>query len=252
MAGTSCITVMNKFVKSDDKDSSEILNIMSEESLKHYKELTQHHDFIAFFRQATPIDAIETSKIGSRPSRRTGKKTISDLRAIPWVFSWNQSRFHITSWYGVGSTLLFLKTKHPEKFRRLQELVKSDKLVRYILTNIDTSLAGTDEDIINLYSSLVQDKNVKKNILDKIFAELTLTQNMMSELIMISMEERRKNHYYSTKLRAEALDNLHRDQVSLLAEWRAKKAAKNKEAEELQVKLLKSINAIANAMGNTG
>jgi phosphoenolpyruvate carboxylase len=69
---------------------------------------------------------------------------------------------------------------------------------------------------------------------------------------MISMEERRKNHYYSTKLRAEALDNLHRDQVSLLAEWRAKKAAKNKEAEELQVKLLKSINAIANAMGNTG
>jgi phosphoenolpyruvate carboxylase len=147
---------------------------------------------------------------------------------------------------------LFLKTKHPEKFRRLQELVKSDKLVRYILTNIDTSLAGTDEDIINLYSSLVQDKNVKKNILDKIFAELTLTQNMMSELIMISMEERRKNHYYSTKLRAEALDNLHRDQVSLLAEWRAKKAAKNKEAEELQVKLLKSINAIANAMGNTG
>jgi phosphoenolpyruvate carboxylase len=243
---------LNKFVKYDDEDSSEILNIMSEESLKHYKELTQHPDFITFFRQATPIDAIESSKIGSRPSRRTGKKTISDLRAIPWVFSWNQSRFHITSWYGVGSTLSFLKTQYPEKFRRLQELVKSDKLVRYILTNIDTSLAGTDEDIINLYSSLVQDNNVRKNILDKIFTELTLTQNMMSELIMISMEERRKNHYYSTKLRAEALDNLHRDQVNLLAEWRSKKAGNNKEAAELQVKLLKSINAIANAMGNTG
>jgi phosphoenolpyruvate carboxylase len=60
---------------------------------------------MTFYRQATPIDAIEQSRIGSRPSRRTGQATLDDLRAIPWVFSWNQSRFYVPGWYGVGSAL---------------------------------------------------------------------------------------------------------------------------------------------------
>ena len=60
---------------------------------------------MSFYSQATPIDALEISSIGSRPSRRTGKRTLADLRAIPWVFSWNQSRYYLPGWYGVGSAL---------------------------------------------------------------------------------------------------------------------------------------------------
>ena len=216
ISGAATLTILQKHKKKDDNKVSGILELMAKESLRFYNDLTHDPDFITFFRTATPIDAIESSKIGSRPARRSGKKTLDDLRAIPWVFSWNQSRFHITSWYGVGSTLFFLKTKHPEMFADLQKLMKTDTLVRYIFTNIDTSLAATDEEIIRLYSGLTAEKDVRENILGKIFHELKLTREMMSEVILLPIEERRKNHYYSTILRAEALDFLHHNQVDLL------------------------------------
>ncbi|MBE0653466.1 MAG: phosphoenolpyruvate carboxylase, partial [Bacteroidales bacterium] len=237
--------------KGEYRESAEILELMSEESLRHYKELTQDEDFITFFREATPIDAIESSKIGSRPSRRTGKKTISDLRAIPWVFSWSQSRFNLTSWYGVGFTLNKLKSEYPQKFTKLKDLIKTDNLIRYIFTNIDTSLNATDESIMANYASLVQSEAIRSKILKKIEDELHLTREMMSKLIERPIEVRRENHYYSTILRAEALNYLHDSQIKLLKAWRTPNNS-IKENESLLVKLLKNINAIANAMGNTG
>ncbi len=59
---------------------------------------------MTFYRNATPIDALENARIGSRPSRRTGQATLEDLRAIPWVFSWTQSRFYLPGWFGWGRT----------------------------------------------------------------------------------------------------------------------------------------------------
>ena len=70
-----------------------------------YRQLLDHPHFIAFYGQATPIDVLEQSKIGSRPARRTGKRSLEDLRSIPWVFSWNQSRFNLTGWFGTGTAL---------------------------------------------------------------------------------------------------------------------------------------------------
>lgn len=252
VAGSVSLSILQKKHKKDDSESTGILELMSEESLKHYKDLTHHKDFITFFREATPIDAIESSRIGSRPSRRTGKKTISDLRAIPWVFSWSQSRFNLTSWFGVGSTLKMLQEKHPDKFNRLKGLMLSDNLIRYIFTNIDTSLIATDEEIMEKYASLVTSSEVKDKILGKIMNELKITREMMSTLIERPFEQRRKNHYYSTILRAEALNYLHESQIKLLRTWRENKKKTEEEDQELLVKLLKSINAIANAMGNTG
>ncbi len=252
ISGAAALTILQKNKKKDDSHVSEILELMATESIRFYNDLTHDKDFVNFFRTATPIDAIESSKIGSRPARRTGKKSLDDLRAIPWVFSWNQSRFHITSWYGVGSTLHFLKTNHPSMFTSLQQLMKNDNLVRYIFTNIDTSLAATDEEVIRLYSDLTPDKQVKDNILGKIFHELQLTREMMGEVIETPIEQRRKNHHYSTILRAEALDFLHHNQVELLNEWRSARGSGSEDTGELQIDLLRSINAIANAMGNTG
>ncbi len=251
ISGAVSLSILQKKQTFDDSVTSEILEIMSEESLGHYKELTEDDDFITFFREATPIDAIESSKIGSRPSRRTGKKNISDLRAIPWVFSWSQSRFNLTSWYGVGSTLIKLEQDHPEKFKKLKDLMKSDDLIRYIFTNIDTSLNATDEKIMEKYASLVESEKIRVKILDKINKELKNTREMMAKVIERPFKERRKSHYYSTILRAEALNYLHDSQIKLLKTWRKNKISEKKD-EELLVKLLKSINAIANAMGNTG
>jgi phosphoenolpyruvate carboxylase len=79
-----------------------------------YTSLLHSDGFVTFFRQATPIDAIEQSRIGSRPARRTGQQTLADLRAIPWVFSWGQARFFLSGWYGVGTALHQLQQNEPK------------------------------------------------------------------------------------------------------------------------------------------
>jgi phosphoenolpyruvate carboxylase len=226
---------------------------MAEQSFRAFKKLTTHPSFIPFYEQATPIDVIESSKIGSRPSRRRGKRSLEDLRAIPWVFSWTQSRMHISSWYGVGSTLHEMKTGDPEKYGRLSELVKTDNFVRYVLTNVDTSLAATDEDIMTLYAGLVEDPAVREDILGMLIRELELTRKMMLDLLDGPISSRRVNHYLSTQLRAGALLPLHQEQVSLLKRWReSQKRGDHKQAELLLRDLLRSVNAIASAMGTTG
>ncbi|MFW6290173.1 MAG: phosphoenolpyruvate carboxylase, partial [Mariniphaga sp.] len=247
-------TLRNRLKQGDgDTQKNKLFDSLAHESYKAFNKLTAHPSFIEFYRQATPIDAIEMSKIGSRPARRTGKSTLSDLRAIPWVFSWTQSRMHISSWYGVGTTLKKLRHETPEDYDFLKDLVKTDDFVRYVLTNIDTSLAATDENIMKLYAGLVEDKQVREEILGLLLEELELTRATMLDLLGKPISERRQNHYFSTQLRAEALLPLHRQQVDLLRQWRkAQKEDDVKKQEQLINSLLHSINAIANAMGTTG
>ena len=252
LSGTTLNTLLHKIHPEGNQTAADIVEFMGAESKKIYVELLQNENFLEFFRQATPIDVIEQSKIGSRPSRRTGKQTFEDLRAIPWVFSWGQSRFHITSWYGVGSTLEMLKNGRQEMYANLKGLIKENHFVRYVFTNIDTSLATTDEDIMKLYASLVQNEKVKNSILPLILNELYKTRELMQELLGRPMQERRANHFYSTALRAEALDVLHKNQVGNLRKWRIRNYQSEAEREKDLNELLISVNAISNAMGTTG
>jgi phosphoenolpyruvate carboxylase len=231
----------------------DLIGFMAHESFTTYNALTRHPSFIRFFEQATPIDVIETSKIGSRPSRRTNQRTLTDLRAIPWVFSWTQSRINITSWYGVGSTLKLLKAQHPVKYDLLKQLLVSDPFVRYILTNVDSGLAATDPKVIERYASLVNDEQTKNDILPLIVNEFILTKDLLSEILKKPFEERRKNHYHSTRLRAVALDLMHQIQVNFLRDWRNEKDSESHAvANQQNIILLKTINAVANALGSTG
>lgn len=252
LAGTTLNTLLHQGAQTAENNASEIMEYMGKESFKIYSELLQNEHFMAFYQQATPIDVIEQSKIGSRPARRTGKRTFADLRAIPWVFSWGQSRFHITSWYGVGSVLEKMQHEHPQKYAQLKELIPSSQFVRYVLTNIDTSLASTDEEIMKMYANLVDDKKARQIILDLILSELGKTRRLMGELLGRPMEQRRKNHFYSTGLRAEALNILHKNQVKDLKLWRSQNFDSPAEKDKLLNQLLISVNAIANAMGTTG
>jgi len=248
-------TLRNTLVQRDKQSDQlfELMSYMSKESFNTYTALTRHASFIRFFEKATPIDAIETSKIGSRPSRRTNQRTLSDLRAIPWVFSWTQSRMNITSWYGVGSTLKMLKEKEPEKYGILKQLVPVNPLVRYILTNVDSGLAATDPAIIELYATLVDNEQDKNDILPLILSEYHLTHSLLAELLEKPFEQRRKNHFYSTRLRAVALELVHQVQVNALRKWRDEKDTVSSEISDKQnIVLLKTINAVANALGSTG
>ncbi len=254
LAGTANKTILNHLEHPKSDPVRQILfSYMAEESYKAFKQLTLHPSFIRFYEQATPIDVIESSKIGSRPSRRRGKRSLEDLRAIPWVFSWTQSRMNISSWYGVGITLQKMKEEEAEKYQQLKELAKGDDFVRYVLTNVDTSLAATDEAIMSMYAGLVEEEQVKEDILGMLLKELELTRLMMLDLLTSPIATRRINHHLSTQLRAEALLPLHKEQVELLRSWRlARKDGDEVLAEKLLPNLLQSVNAIANAMGTTG
>jgi phosphoenolpyruvate carboxylase len=254
LAGTAHKTIVDHLEQPQSNPVRQILfSYMAEESYKAFKQLTLHPSFIRFYEQATPIDVIESSKIGSRPSRRTGKRSLEDLRAIPWVFSWTQSRMNISSWYGVGTTLYKMKQEEEEKYMRLKELARGDDFVRYVLTNVDTSLAATDETIMSMYAGLVEEEMVKQDILSLLLDELDLTRKMMLDLLSSPIANRRVNHHLSTRLRAEALLPLHKEQVDLLRSWRlARRDGDEDLAEKLLPNLLQSVNAIANAMGTTG
>ena len=252
-AGTLAATLLNKNNGHNQHELTEELNFLANRSMEVYKELTQQPGFIKFYEKATPIDAIEQSKIGSRPSRRTGTRSLSDLRAIPWVFSWSQCRFNITSWYGVGTTLEEMHDNDPEKFDRLREHVKTDPFIRYVLTNVDSSIASSDENIFKKYASLATDVPESAMFVSKMTEELARTRRMIDVLLNIPLVERRENHYYSTLLRSEAMDPLHQHQALLLDKWRKCSAeGKTEEADHLLIELLRCINAIAGAIGFTG
>ncbi|MFT7286882.1 MAG: phosphoenolpyruvate carboxylase [Halieaceae bacterium] len=231
---------------------SEIIEKLASASKKYYEAMMNEDGFIQFFRQATPIDAIETSKIGSRPAKRTGASTVQDLRAIPWVFSWSQARYNMTSWFGVGSAFEALMNQFPDEYQKVKESLKSDPFLRYVITNVDTSISSADEGLMKEYAGLVEDEKLREKFLNIYVNELNLTKKHLSELISGSVEERRKNHFYSTRMRAPLMEPLHRRQISLLKKWRKEQYENSAEAEETQIEIMLTMNAIAGAMRTTG
>jgi phosphoenolpyruvate carboxylase len=204
---------------------------------------------MSYFSEATPIDALETSRIGSRPSRRTGQRTLADLRAIPWVFSWNQSRHYLPGWFGVGSALQRLQAERPKLFQNLRANLKKSPFLYYVLTNVETNLASADREIIAIYAGLVGDTRVRKEILNIILTEFDSTREMMSLVFGGALEKRRPRMLKTLALRDSGLRALHVHQTKLLAEWRAAEpAAKNR----LLPEVLLSINAIASGLRTTG
>ena len=245
-------TALHRYIKKKPENDQTYLAFLADNSREKYMRLINHPHFIPFFGQATPIDAIEQCKMGSRPARRSGKRTLEDLRAIPWVFSWAQSRFNLTGWFGVGTALENLQKESPEQFMIMQDEVAQDSLIRYVLSNAETSLAATDMKVMELYASLTEDEAVRSEILGEISDELERTKNMVAIAFGDPFEERRKAHYYSNQLRAEALLPLHLKQVELLKEWRQIREAQPAESEELLFQLRMTINGIAGALRATG
>ncbi len=232
-----------------DGKFSEVCGFLASASRDAYTGLISHPNFMAYFSEATPIDALETSRIGSRPSRRTGQRTLADLRAIPWVFSWNQSRHYLPGWFGVGSALLRLQVEQPRLFQNLRANLKKSAFLYYVLTNVETNLASADREIIAIYAGLVGDARVRKEILNIILTEFDSTREMMSLVFGGALEKRRPRMLKTLALRDSGLRALHVHQTKLLAEWRAAEpAAKNR----LLPEVLLSINAIASGLRTTG
>jgi len=234
------------------------INIMpklSEGSESAYQKLLKTEGFIPFYREATIIDALENSRIGSRPSRRTGKKDFSldDLRAIPWVFSWTQARFYLTGWFGVGSALNAIKQDSPTDYQALKDGLKGSKFLQYALTSVETNLASANRELMIAYGDLCTDEVLKERFMKIILDEFDLTKELLSDIFNGEFDERRPRMSKTLDIREEPLKVLHHQQVELIKEWRALKAAgKEDEAETLFPKILLSINAISSGLRTTG
>lgn len=235
------------------KKLEEIVNRLYSYSLTSYQKLVKSDDFVKFFAEATPIDIIESSSIGSRPARRTGKRTFGDLRAIPWVFSWSQSRFFLTGWYGVGSALQQLREEDKEAFEYLSKHAINYMPFRYIITNASSAIALSDTDIMREYCNMVDDKDLADQYFNQIKSEFELTRDMLEHLYGHKLDERRPRMYQMISFRSERLKPLHKVQIEQLKTWRnLKKQGKDEEAKAMLPEMLLVLNAIASGLGTTG
>ena len=191
-------------------------------------------------------------QIGSRPKRRSGQRSLSDLRAIPWVFSWNQCRYYLPGWFGVGSALLALEKDEPLLFSALKESLRTSPFLYYVLSNVETNIASADPSIMESYASLVSDHDLRQKIYGMISSEYERTRDQLKKVFGGSLEERRPRMGKTLQLRAKALALLHEQQILILRQWRDAKMENPARAEELLPRVLLSINAIASGLRTTG
>ncbi len=235
-----------------EKESNPLESVMDQLAIKSreaYEELLHSDGFVTFFRQATPIDAIESSQIGSRPARRTGKQTLADLRAIPWVFSWGQARFYLSGWYGVGTALAWLLDEDEALFQAVREQNFTWSPLHYIISNAATSIATAEPEMMRAYASLVEDNALRERMMTLIEAEYTRTRQLLEKIYDGPLSDRRPNVNQMLTMRQPGLRVLHHQQINLLKQWRTGSDA-NK--EEILPQLLLTVNAIASGLRTTG
>jgi phosphoenolpyruvate carboxylase len=204
--------------------------------------------FSQFWRSATPIDEINRLRIGSRPtSRRGGGLRIENVRAIPWVFSWMQSRFNLPGWYGLGSGLA-----RADK-NLMGALYRDWAFFRALIDNAEMSLLKADMEIAALYVDLVSDRALARRIFAQIQNEYACARDAIlaitehSELMDADPVIQR-----SIKTRNPYVDPLNYLQVETLRRLRALPDPESAPAEELREVIVLTINGIAAGLRNTG
>jgi phosphoenolpyruvate carboxylase len=256
LAGTLGKTLRDRRSIQDPARLLEAMDRLAETSRRAYRSLVEDPGFLTFFDCATPIDAIEQSRIGSRPARRTGQRRLADLRAIPWVFAWNQARFGLPGWFGLGTALDALAREAPEVFRELAGArVEDDKRwppCQYMVSNAATAWAQASPEMMRLYADLVPDPDVRERLLQRILAEHARTGAVLERFYDAPLAEARPHTHRVLEIRHRALVPLHHYQVDLLRRWRTAQDDDSGEADALLPTVLLSVNAIAGGLGATG
>jgi phosphoenolpyruvate carboxylase len=230
------------------------LDELSATSFAFYtKHIVDDPEVFTYFEQATPVAELEHARIGSRPAKRadasaTKKRSMADLRAIPWVFGWMQSRHVVPAYFGVGHALEQYIEKHPNGLELLQQMTCDFPLFLDIVRNVEMALAKADFGIARLYSSLVEDEALRKRVFTTLESEFDRTRRMVlavtgqTELLernpVLSKSIRRRNPY---------VDPMSLLQLELLRRKRA-----GERSEELDRAITATINGISAGLRNTG
>lgn len=232
---------------------------ISQRAYTQYRTLVKKPAFLRYFHETTPIDHIDRLNIGSRPARRKKTEEISDLRAIPWVFSWTQARVNLPSWYGVGSALEWWVEEGGEtekmegresRLAQLREMYREWPFFTTVLDNVQVGLCKGDIEIAALYAELT-DAGVRAEVFSDLEAEFERTRNLV--LAITGYGELLDNEQWlqrSIKLRNPYVDPLNYLQIALLRRLQSDPPPAN--IEQLRQAMLLSVNGIAAGLQNTG
>ncbi|PMC48968.1 phosphoenolpyruvate carboxylase [Streptococcus sp. UMB1385] len=238
-------------VNTDIRDIPEIQNIMDEivnDSYNKYRELVfENPNFYNYFFEATPIKEISSLNIGSRPASRKKITDIGGLRAIPWVFSWSQSRIMLPGWYGVGTAFSNFINKDKENIEKLRRMYNHWPFFTSLLSNVDMVMSKSDMDIAKEYANLCKDEETKK-VYEEILREWELTKQVVLE-ISEHKEFLEDNTYLTRSLenRLQYFNTLNLLQVELI-----KRSREGKLPESQLNTIHITINGVATGLRNSG
>lgn len=230
----------------------ETMEFLAQESFAHYRDFIETPGFIDFYSKATCIDLLENSKIGSRPARRLGIRSLNDLRAIPWVFSWNLSRITITGWYGIGEALKKLKEERPVAFDNLKTTINHCAFIKFLLIQTETNLILSNAEIMKLYAELDDNATERELFMNKILVDYENGIKLIAELFGEPAAIRRKGQYDNLKWRNSKLEILHKLHIKYLKLWRNTDSQNSAEKEKMLTKLLSIVNSLSSGLKNTG
>jgi phosphoenolpyruvate carboxylase len=227
-----------------DSDWPAAMDALSTDAFDFYvRGIRDNPDTLPYFEQGTPASEFDLAKIGSRPARRSAAKGLGDLRAIPWVFGWMQSRHGLPGWFGVGYAI--------ERFSDrplLQRMFARFPLFGDMLRNVEIALAKSDLSIARLYADLVPDVALRDRFFSMITEEFERTRHAILSLSnQKSLLEANPVLARSIRLRNPYVDPMSLIQVELL---RRKRSGEN--TPELNDALVATINGISAGLRNTG
>ncbi|WP_195576541.1 phosphoenolpyruvate carboxylase [Paenibacillus sp. 1001270B_150601_E10] len=226
---------------------------ISETAQEKYQDLIfRDPDFLTYFKESTPLPEIGELNIGSRPSKRKNSDRFEDLRAIPWVFAWTQSRYLLPAWYAAGTALQDFYNNDPEKMKILKQMYEHYPFFASMIDNLQMALAKADLIIAKEYAAMIKDSTIRERIFNCIEEEYELTSKLLLEIT--GQQEILDNVpviQESIKLRNPYVDPLSYMQVQLLSELRELREEGQDDPILLREVLL-TINGIASGLRNTG
>jgi phosphoenolpyruvate carboxylase len=211
------------------------------------KHILEDPGVVTYFEQSTPVGELENAKIGSRPARRSDSPKLSDLRAIPWVFGWTQSRLLVPAWFGVGFAIDEFLAR-PGALELLQTMAKEFPLFIDLLRNVEMALGKADLGTARLYSTLVKDEKLRERIYDMFEAEFHRT--VRAVLAVTHQKELLQTNQvlaHSIKLRNPYVDPMHLIQVDMLRRKRT-----GEDTPDVNRAIAATINGISAGLRNTG
>jgi phosphoenolpyruvate carboxylase len=226
---------------------------ISEQALRKYQDLVfRDPDFYSFFKESTPLPEVGELNIGSRPSKRKNSDRFEDLRAIPWVFAWTQSRYLFPAWYAAGYGLQSYYQGKPERMQKLREMYSNWSFFSTMIDNLQMALGKADLQIAKEYAQMFSNQEAAQRIFEQIRNEYNLTSELILQITgQNEILDNLPVIQESIRLRNPYVDPLSYLQVQLLKELRQIRRQSGDDHVLLREVLL-TINGIAAGMRNTG